>query len=467
MKTLEFDAGPDEVLEEVDVDGVPFVRVRRKVPFLKNPVGNAASTVTRPASGETFTAVKGDAPETPAPDAAVNGAVPVHAPANKEMTVDGETDTTKADELTPAQKAGLGERLIGAIKQALGMVPELPPEATATKADGTIQPVTIAEAAHALSEKAGKVISTANMGKLQAAMTSLQAILDGALPPPATETEAVAQDGEAAKADDDKAGEDAPTAPPAGTTATPGGTPATEPPKADATKESEMDAETLKALQDKVAVAKAAADMDAMKAALDEIDAALKGEEPTVEARAEKAAAGAVKAAVAEALKDAGFDALKAQSVSALQAVKAIIGLPQDGDNSPLSQEVLRLLNGARTEDEVARAGNDVLDSGPAGPGGGRPNAGLDLGGVAVPTGAGGAAVAAGRMSTKGAEGGDDERTALKATIDGLNEKLAELRGEVRAMAGALPAGVAPAGLPARKQAGTGGWSEGTGLFDN
>ena len=643
MKTLEFDAGPDQILEEVEQDGETLVRVRRKVAFLTDPSGNAISTVTKPASGETFTAVKG---ETPAEDA-LKGAVPKHAPPKEDQAtawdaaaakgrlqewassdgsgdkdkigwdkyatgfgwfdsadkenlgayklphhdvVDGELktnfrgvaaamaalnggrggvvltdreavyahlvdhyeqfdaeppalkaeddmdDAEKADALAEAEK-GLGERLVAAVKQAFGMVPELDPEETdAQKA--TISPVTIDEgiardkfwdlkwafsdalctimwdddleadratllaalcddfkaralailpvvtaqkseddgeaikehaaASYALSEKAGKVISAANMMKLKAATEALQAVLDKASPPPPPAETEESED-EAEKADvppqfqtDGEGDEDEDEDETSKATPPPEGETEPEPPAAK--KEIDMDAETLKALHEKVEAAKAADDMDAMKAALDEIGVALKGEEPGVEEVAQKAVAGAVKDAVAEALKEAGLEAIATRGTNTLTVLKALVGMPVDGDEDPLGDEVVRLLNAARTEDAIANAGPGTLDSGPAAQSLG--------GGPAVPTSG---TQRGGRTSVKGEGDGEelpaevDSIAALKEHFDGqvmtLREKLAETRGELNAVKGARPAGSAPLNGPQTEPA-AGGWSVGSGLFD-
>lgn len=68
MKTLDFEAGPDQVVETLS-DG--RVKVRRKVCFLSAPEGVRISTVSSPANGMPFSALK---------STAVKGAVPVHDP---------------------------------------------------------------------------------------------------------------------------------------------------------------------------------------------------------------------------------------------------------------------------------------------------------------------------------------------------------------------------------------------------
>ena len=106
MKTIDHTPGPDEVLDSVvGPDGKTKVRVRRPVVFLTSPIGNAISTVSTPANGETFTALKGDVVEA---ERSSDQQTPSGA-AEKPMS-------KKPDEMTSAEKASAFDGLWAAMK---------------------------------------------------------------------------------------------------------------------------------------------------------------------------------------------------------------------------------------------------------------------------------------------------------------------------------------------------------------
>ena len=115
MKTIEFEAGDDEVLEQVDTPDGPMVRVRRKVAFLTSPIGNRISTVSSPASGMPFTALKAIVTE--------NAMGPIPGEASKETPVDENKVTAEKTvaEKTVAEKASLWDRFCEAVKVAVGV----------------------------------------------------------------------------------------------------------------------------------------------------------------------------------------------------------------------------------------------------------------------------------------------------------------------------------------------------------
>jgi len=481
MKTIEFNPGPDHVIEEViGPDGQKLCRVKRKVAFLTEPAGNFVSTVAAPANGAPFAAIKAE------------GAVPAEPPASETDNAAEEPMGGVKTELTEAEKASLWDRFVGSLKgifapadanksvptvtidqqlardkfredwrklkwafddvtwdllwneevegdrgallnqacddfctkaKALLALRPLMALKAEKAADGKVIDIpdpeyaAMTKAAKDVAEKAGKVISSANMAHLQAMQEALGAILAAAAPPAAA-PEATT---------DEAAGKGAaPATPPApGATEGDSTTDATGAAKSAADQEQAMDAEKTKKLQDLVAAAKAATTPEERAAKMAELEEAIKGKEPTL--------AEQVQAAV-----KAEMDCLKGDLANVL---KAIAGMDEPGDPGPEDQALARRLAGAPTPDDAAR-NPGLQEKGPAGNG-------LGTG----PAHPGNPAVPVGLPSTKSAG-----EQALAAELAALKTRLA-------AVEGARPAGLA---LPAEKTApgGTGGgWSAGTGLF--
>ena len=233
MKTIDFDAGPDEVLEEL-ADG--SVRVRRSVVFLTEPGGRRVSTVASPAVGLAFTAVKHkeanvpdkskpDAPK-PAPKRSLKQRLAEFfaGPALKELLADMDVeeqvsaakglladalDLDNAFERTWCARYDLDRGLRCAVTQRFfGKVDDANMLATAAEYATEVNamagqmplPLTAAKGAdlsgdsdQALTvlscvadmqaaQKAGKVLSKRNMELVGAAFTALQALMDAAMP---------------------------------------------------------------------------------------------------------------------------------------------------------------------------------------------------------------------------------------------------------------------------------------------
>jgi len=345
MKTIEFEAGDDEVLEQVDTPDGPMVRVRRKVAFLTSPIGNRISTVSSPASGMPFTALKAIVTE--------NAMGPIPGEASKETPVDENKVTAEKTvaEKTVAEKASLWDRFCEAVKVAVGVgqTPVLTdPETKPAEKVATIDPEPtealnacsdVNEARKALAEKVGKVVSSANLDRLRRALTALQEVIDVAEPVVAEGVAVTEPAGQGSVA-------------PEGKTTLPGAADE-QPPMEGAKKEQAMSEKRAGVLQKLEAVKNAKTDaerVDAVKA----LEMAIKADGEKVDGEKEEGAAKADsekddgakmdgKAPVAppfgkpavvdetamKALMTSMADAFKAAMADAL---KAIPGLPLPGD---------------------------------------------------------------------------------------------------------------------------------------
>jgi hypothetical protein len=278
-------------------------------------------------------------------------------------------------------------------------------EAAACKALGA--------AGKCLAEKAGKVLSGANLARIQAATAALTQVLETATPAESPAT-AAAEAGEAPAAAASGDGADAAAG------------------KAKAAEEGAMDqpgvqagAEQAKKAADALSALKSARTEDERQAALKSVGELLGvSGEPSVEERVEKAVG--VKAAAIEAAVGAKIDGLA-------QAIKQALGMDAPADAmTPEDKALLARMKGAQTPDQAAQD-LEGQERGPA-------KTGLGAG-PAVP--------------------GND---AVK--VGELAQKMAAMQAELDALKGARPAG---SDLPvtARKAAGEAGagWSNGLNLF--
>ncbi len=131
MRTIPHPSGPDVVLDEIETDDGPRVRIRRRLVFLCPVEARRLSAVSAPAVGEVFGALKHDErhPFDTEPS-------PGHTVVASEKTSGGnEMDEKERAAIVEEAQTGFLTRLVSGLKQAFGAIPELPPESTESPAE--------------------------------------------------------------------------------------------------------------------------------------------------------------------------------------------------------------------------------------------------------------------------------------------------------------------------------------------